>query len=131
MPERVRGVAVGALTAALAAIVLWGLVTGEPSETDRVEALGARIKCPVCQGESILDSPSGYAQDILAYVEEKVDEGWTDDEIVTHLEERFAGIDLDPGVGGSSLLLWVLPVAAIAAGARLAAGRLGRSDGDA
>ena len=114
-----RGIA-GAITVALAAIVVWGLFTGDAREVDRVEALGARIKCPVCQGESIVESPSPYAADILSFVEERVAEGWTDDEIVAYLEERFAGINLDPGFSGVSLVLWLLPVAAIGGGVAVA-----------
>jgi cytochrome c-type biogenesis protein CcmH len=120
MSDRIRGLSVSVVTAVLIAIVGWGLITGESSDHDRVQALGARIKCPVCQGESIADSPSGYAQDILAFVEEKVEEGWTDDQIVEHLEARFAGIRLDPGFSGITTLLWLGPIAALGGGAWIA-----------
>ena len=116
MSDWIRRWSSGAVTLALAGIVVWGLVTGEPSDIDRVQALGSRIKCPVCQGESIADSPSPYAADILTFVEERVDDGWTDDEIITYLEGRFAGIRLDPPRSGTTLLLWLLPVVALGAG---------------
>ena len=117
------------ITVVLAGIVVWGLVIGEPSEQDRVQALGSRIRCPVCQGESIVDSPSTYARDILTFVEEKVGEGWTDEEIVSYLEQRFAGIRLDPAFSGTTILLWLLPIAALAGGAALAVRRTNRSNG--
>lgn len=116
-----------AVTVALAVIVVWGIVVGEPVERDRVAALGAQIKCPVCQGESIVDSPAGFARDMLGFVEEKVNEGWSDEEILTYLEDRFPGTRLDPGFSGSNLLLWVLPIAGAAAGIALAASRLRRA----
>ena len=119
-----RAILVGAATLILAGIVGWGLVVGEPSDRDRVEALGARIRCPVCQGESIVDSPTPYAQDILGFVEEKVDEGWSDDQILDYLEARFEGIRLDPRFSGTTVLLWVLPAGVAIAGAWLAARRL-------
>lgn len=111
-------------TLVLAGVVVWGLVVGEPTERDRVEALGARIRCPVCQGESIVDSPTPYAQDILAFVEDRVDEGWTDEQILDYLEDRFAGIRLDPRFSGSAVVLWLLPLvvglcAMVLAGRRL------------
>jgi len=103
----------GALaTLMLAGVVVWGLVVGEPTERDRVEALGGRIRCPVCQGESIVDSPTPYAQDILAFVEDRVAEGWTDDQILDYLEDRFAGIRLDPRFAGTGTVLWLLPLVA-------------------
>ena len=111
-------------TLILAGVVVWGLVVGETGDGDRVAALGARIRCPVCQGESIVDSPTPYAQDILAFVEEKVDEGWTDEQILGYLEDRFDGIRLDPRFSGATVLLWLLPLGVAGAGAALAARRL-------
>ena len=96
-----------------ALVVVWGLAVGEPSDRDRLEALGARIRCPVCQGESIVDSPTPYARDILTFVESRIEEGWTDEQILDYLEERFAGIRLDPRFSGSSVLLWLLPLVAL------------------
>ncbi len=119
-----RAILAGVATLILAGIVGWGFVVGEPSNQDRVEALGARIRCPVCQGESIADSPTPYANDILAFVEEKVDEGWSDDQILDYLEARFEGIRLDPRFSGATVLLWVLPAGVAVAGAWLAARRL-------
>ena len=119
-----RAILAGAATLILAGIVGWGLVVGEPSDRDRVEALGARIRCPVCQRESIVDSPTPYANDILAFVEEKVDEGWSDEQILDYLEARFEGIRLDPRFSGTTVLLWLLPAGVAVAGAWLAARRL-------
>ena len=119
-----RAILAGAATLILAGIVGWGLVVGEPSDRDRVEALGARIRCPVCQGESIVDSPTPYANDILAFVEEKVDEGWSDEQILDYLEARFEGIRLDPRFSGTTVLLWLLPAGVAVAGSWLAARRL-------
>jgi cytochrome c-type biogenesis protein CcmH len=119
-----RAILAGAATLILAGVVGWGLVVGEPSERDRVEALGARIRCPVCQGESIADSPTPYATDILGFVEEKVGEGWSDEQILDYLEARFEGIRLDPRFSGTTVLLWVLPAGVAIAGAWLAARRL-------
>ena len=121
------------VTLILAGVVAWGLVVGEPTERDRVEALGARIRCPVCQGESIVDSPTPYAQDILAFVEDRVAEGWTDEQILAYLEDRFAGIRLDPRFSGSAVVLWLLPLVAglcavVLAGRRLI--RPGEPSGD-
>ena len=129
MPEKMKRAIASVVTVALVGIVVWGLVIGEPSEHDRVQALGSRIRCPVCHGESIADSPSTYARDILTFVEEKVGKGWTDEEIVSYLEHRFAGIRLDPAFSGTTILLWLLPIAALAGGVTLAVRRTKRSDG--
>lgn len=115
-------------TLIMAGVVLWGLIIGSGGERDRVEALGARIRCPVCQGESIVDSPTPYAQDLLAFVEEKVSDGWSDEQILDYLENRFEGIRLDPRFSGSTVLLWLLPMGVACAGIVLATRRLKRPD---
>ena len=127
MPDR-RSAVAALVTVILAGVVVWGLVVGEPTEGDRVKALGARIRCPVCQGESIVDSPTPYARDILAFVEERVAEGWTDEQILEYLEDRFAGIRLDPRFSGSAVVLWLLPMVAGVCAVLLAGRRLLRPE---
>lgn len=105
------------VTAVLAAIVVGGLVVGSPRPEDRVARLGSTIKCPVCQGEAIVDSPSPTAQAMLEVLEEKVAAGETDQQIVSYFQARFGeGILLDPPFAGKTLVVWLLPVAAVAAG---------------
>lgn len=113
-----------AVTLALAAVVVVGIVMGEPSEDDRVRSLGARIKCPVCQGEPIVDSPSETARAMMEIVAERVAAGQSDEQIIDYFTERYGdGILLDPPVGGRTLLLWILPFVALAAGVVLILGR--------
>ena len=68
MSEKARRWIAGVVTVALAVVVVAGLIIGEDTEQDRVRALGTRIKCPVCQGESIADSPSETATAMLEIV---------------------------------------------------------------
>ena len=119
-----RSVTAALATSILAGVVIWGLFVGEPTDLDRVEALAARIRCPVCQGESIADSPTPYAKDIMAFVEQRIDEGWTDEQILDYLEDRFAGIRLDPRFSGTTMLLWLLPLGVASAGIALVTRRL-------
>lgn len=105
------------VTVALAAIVAVGLVVGDATPEDRVASLGAAIKCPVCQGEAIIDSPSPTAKAMLEVVEEKVAAGETDQQIVAYFQGRFGdGIYLDPPFAGRTLLVWLIPLFAVAGG---------------
>ena len=65
------------LTIALAAVVVWGIVAGIGSSgsPDRVRQITSRLRCPVCQGESVAESPSQNAQEITALVREQVAAG--------------------------------------------------------
>jgi len=117
MSARSRQIIGWVVTVALAAVVVVGMIMGETREEDRVASLGAAIKCPVCQGEAIADSPSETAQAMLVVLEEKVGEGLTDEEIFAYFTDRYGdGIRLDPRFTPQTLLLWVLPVAAVGGG---------------
>lgn len=124
MSEGVRKILAGLFTAALAVIVVVGIAIGDSTPQDRVQALGSSIKCPVCQGEAIADSPSETATAMMDVVAEKVDEGLTDDEVFEYFQARYGdGILLDPPFRGRTLLLWLLPVAAVVVGVFMILGR--------
>ena len=109
------------VTLALAAFVTVSVVIADPPEQDRALALGATIRCPVCQGESIADSPSGYARNMMALVRERIDQGYSDDQIVEELLASFSGSQLlDPEVSPQTIALWAVPALALGGGIWLA-----------
>lgn len=117
MSEGFRRILAGGITAVLAAIIVVGIAVGDPTPADRAQELGARIKCPVCQGEAIVDSPSETAEAMMAVVIEQVELGQTNDEVLTYFKARYGdGILLDPPFWGRALALWLLPPVAILAG---------------
>lgn len=127
MPERVRGWLAGVVTVALALVVLFGFVDGEPSDTDRVASLGSRIRCPVCQGEPIADSPSETARAMMRIVSERVVSGESDAQIVEYFRARYGDwVVLDPPFRGATLFLWLMPLVALGAGIGLIASRVRR-----
>lgn len=101
----------------LASIIVIGAFSSSPSHDNRVEAIGSRIMCPVCQGSAITNSPSETAVAMLAKVDELVGAGMTDDEILAYFQARYGEyIILDPAFRGKTLLIWLLPVAAFGVG---------------
>ncbi|GBD84542.1 cytochrome c-type biogenesis protein CcmH precursor [bacterium BMS3Abin02] len=120
MSNRARQIIAGVITVALAAIVVAGLIAGDPTPEDRVDSLGQRIKCPVCQGVTIAESPSKTAQTMMEITREKVAAGWTDDQIIQYFEDRYnTAILVDPPFSGKTLLVWLLPLVALIAGVAL------------
>jgi len=116
MSERTRN-SVFAIAIALMTVLIALLVLTGPTDVDRVDSLGTRIKCPVCQGESIANSPAQMARDMMDLVEERVDEGATDQAIVEELLASFSGaVLLDPPASGPTLALWLAPLAALGVG---------------
>ncbi len=116
MSERARNL-LSVTAIVLMTVVLVFVVASSPSEADRVEQIGTRIKCPVCQAESIANSPSQMARDMMALVEERVAQGASDEEIIDELLSAYSGaVLLDPPASGATLVLWVAPLVAVAVG---------------
>ena len=122
----VVGVAVVAIALAIAA------VPRPETQTERVSRLAAELRCPVCQGLSVEDSPSDTARAMRALVEQRVAEGRSDDQIRTEFRQAYGDwIFLSPPLFDARGLVWLLPLLAVVAGAALVALRLGRAPPEA
>lgn len=130
MTARLGAVLRPVLTALLAAVVLWGVGVGltRHHESDPVRAITTRLRCPVCQGESVADSPSQNAQEITTLVQQQLQSGWTDAQVEQYFVDRYGDwILLDPPRSGTTLWLWVAPVVALTVGLVAIVSRLGPS----
>ncbi|HVZ48752.1 MAG TPA: cytochrome c-type biogenesis protein CcmH [Gemmatimonadaceae bacterium] len=88
----------------------------------RTTAIASQLRCPVCQGLSIQDSPSELSQQMRAIVKEQVAAGKSDDEIRNYFIGRYGEwILLAPRARGFNLLAYALPLALLLGGAALIA----------
>ncbi|WP_342374299.1 cytochrome c-type biogenesis protein CcmH [Myxococcus stipitatus] len=118
------------MTAALLSLTLaFGLVTGQfapqqaasdplaPELEARVQKLGKTLRCAVCQGLSISDSPSSMARAQLDMVRELVSEGKNDQEVVEFFVSRYGEwVLLEPKAEGFNWFVWLGPVALLVVG---------------
>lgn len=82
----------------------------DPVREARVQALGKQLRCPVCQGESIADSPAQMARAQMDRVRELVTEGKTDEEIRQYFVDRYGEWALlEPPAHGANWLVWLGP----------------------
>jgi cytochrome c-type biogenesis protein CcmH len=94
-----------------------GLDPLEAEKEARVMRLGKQLRCAVCQGVSIADSPASMARAQLDKVRELVAEGKSDEEIYTYFIERYGEwVLLEPTKGGLNAVLWVGPLALLGLG---------------
>jgi cytochrome c-type biogenesis protein CcmH len=106
------------LLVAAAAVVVFAAALlargGSPATIeDRVQAVSAGLRCPVCQNLSVADSPSRLAGEMRAEVEEQLRAGRTDDEVRAFFVDRYGEwVLLEP----RSLLPFLVPIAAVALG---------------
>lgn len=84
----------------------------------RVRAVASELRCPVCQGESIQDSPAGLAQEMRAVVREQLAAGRTPEEVKKYFSDKYGEwILLRPRARGWNVIVYVLPVVALLLGA--------------
>ncbi len=89
----------------------------EPRLEARVQTLGKELRCAVCQGLSIADSPSSMARAQLDKVRELVSAGKSDQEIRDYFIARYGEwVLLQPKAEGFNWLVWLGPVALLLGG---------------
>lgn len=120
MSERARAGLSLMVTVLLTGFIAIGLITADPPEVDRAQQIGSIVRCPVCNGESIADSPAPLARDMMAVVREGIDTGLSDEQIVEGLLISYTDSQrLDPELSGATVALWAVPGAALLIGAFL------------
>ncbi|MEX2177203.1 MAG: cytochrome c-type biogenesis protein [Gemmatimonadaceae bacterium] len=96
--------------------------TADSALEARTAAIAATLRCPVCQGEAIQDSPAELAQQMRAVVRDRLRAGETPDEIKAYFVSKYGEwILLEPRMTGLNILLYVFPVALISGGLALVA----------
>ena len=127
-----RAPLVAAVLVALAAAPAWAVsdpaeLLSNPAQEARAEAIGARLRCLVCQNESIEDSNADLARDIRTIIRQQVVAGRSNREIVGYMVQRYGNfILLKPPFKLETLLLWAGAPLALLFGA-LALWRAARS----
>ncbi|HET8568052.1 MAG TPA: cytochrome c-type biogenesis protein CcmH [Candidatus Limnocylindria bacterium] len=114
------------LVLALALVVVGAaaLAAARPADATpeaRVERIASELRCPVCQGQPVSDSPSQTAREMRQLVAERVAEGRTDDEIRAEFRASYGDwILLTPEAGGPGAVVWLTPLLATALGMAVA-----------
>lgn len=102
---------VGAILAAITVVIV-GIASSRGTESgSRAYELEQQLRCPVCQSVSIAESMSETAEGMRRKVDQLIEAGRTDRQILGYFRSRYGEwVVLDPPVGGNTLLVWVLPV---------------------
>ena len=69
------------------------------------------LRCLVCQGQSVGDSDSEFANSLKIVVDEKIKEGLSEKQIYDYFKEKYGDwILYDPGINKNTYFLWLLPL---------------------
>ena len=116
-----RRLLVGLAFAAALAGPLGAQVPARHVDEEAVHAIASQLRCVVCQNLSVADSPSEMASQMRTVVRERLAAGDSPDAVRQYFVDRYGEwILLAPRREGFTLLVWVLPPLALAAGLVLA-----------
>jgi len=69
------------------------------------------LRCLICQGQSVYDSDSEFANSLKIIVKQKLTEGKSEKQIYNFLEDKYGKwILYDPKFSKNTYFLWILPI---------------------
>ena len=69
------------------------------------------LRCLICQGQSVYDSDSEFANSIKVLVENKLNEGLSEKQIYEFFKKKYGEwILYDPELNKNTYILWLLPI---------------------
>ena len=83
------------------------------------------LRCLICQGQTIHESNSDFAESMKKYIKGELEKGKTNDEVFSSLIEKYGQwIVYDPGISKNTLLLWALPLLLFLIGGAIIANKI-------
>ena len=80
-------------------------------EYDKRNQITKNLRCLICQGQSIYDSDSEFANSLKIVVDKKLEEGLSEDQIYDYFKTKYGEwILYDPGLNKNTYILWLLPL---------------------
>ena len=69
------------------------------------------LRCLICQGQSVYDSDSEFANSLKIVVDSKINEGLSEKDIYSYFQSKYGDwILYDPSFNKNTYFLWLLPL---------------------
>ena len=79
--------------------------------------INKNLRCLICQGQSIYDSQSDFAESMKLVVKQKIESGMSEEEIYSFFKKQYGEwILYDPQFNTKNFALWLLPILVFLAG---------------
>ncbi len=80
-------------------------------EYDKRNKITKNLRCLICQGQSVYDSDSEFANSLKIVVDQKLREGLSEDQIYEYFKTKYGEwILYDPDLNKNTYILWLLPI---------------------
>jgi len=78
------------IVAAVLLVVGTSQSSGPRTPDERLEYVSSRLKCPICDGESVFESRNSDSEAIRAEIRSQISQGQlSDDQIITFMTDRY------------------------------------------
>ena len=92
-------------------VLFFPLSVLKSEEYDKRNIITKNLRCLICQGQSVYDSDSEFANSLKILVEQKLNEGKNENEIYDYLKDKYGEwILYDPKFNKNTYFLWLLPI---------------------
>ena len=79
--------------------------------SSEVDKISKNLRCLICQGQSVYDSQSDFANSVKFLINKKIEAGNSEEEIYEYLILKYGQwIVYDPEINKKTLFLWIFPV---------------------
>ncbi len=100
-----------------AGFLLPAIVLAQEPDYDRINEVAKQMNCPTCVGINLADCRTQTCQQWRDQIADLLEQGYSEQEVLDYFATQYGNqVLLEPPKQGSTLLLWVLPVAAILVG---------------
>jgi len=100
-------------------------ISGETLETKTAET-ASLLRCPVCQGLSINDSPATMARNMKRQTRDLLAQGYSGEQVLEYFEKAYGEfVRLEPPRRGVNWLVWLSPIAVLLVGFFIVRGVIG------
>jgi cytochrome c-type biogenesis protein CcmH len=83
----------------------------EANTDDMKIKITKNLRCLICQGQSVYDSDSEFANSMKVLVDKKLNEGFSEKQIYEFFKEKYGEwILYNPELNKNTYILWLLPI---------------------
>ena len=95
----------------LVIFLLFSLGNLNAKDSNKLNEIAKNLRCLICQGQSVYDSDSEFANSIKILIDKKLDDGLLEDEIYEYFKNKYGEwILYDPVLNKNTYILWLLPL---------------------
>ena len=92
-------------------ILFFPLSSLSVEQNDKINEITKNLRCLICQGQSVYDSDSEFANSLKIVVDNKLKEGLSEDQIYEYFKIKYGEwILYDPELNKNTYILWLLPL---------------------